>query len=122
MRSLTVMQQKLLGYLVDDSFDLFEVVSLVGSEMRDTSAANHVSAAKDVVRSLLAEQLASAWILPSIGASEVPLPLNRVPGMFASDADWVVPVEEGPRIRLLATARGRAAYYAGGTPRQDSAP
>lgn len=117
MSNLTVIQQKLLENLVDDSFDLFEIVSIVGSEMRGQGAAEQIASAKAVVRELLDDQLVNAWILPSIGAEEVPLPLERLADMFASDADWKLPIIEGARIRLFATPKGREAYVASGPPR-----
>ena len=80
-------------------------------------AAEQIASAKAVVRELLDDQLVNAWILPSIGAEEVPLPLERLADMFASDADWKLPIIEGARIRLFATPKGREAYVASGPPR-----
>ncbi|MDP9350592.1 MAG: hypothetical protein M3P51_03495, partial [Chloroflexota bacterium] len=81
----------ILDLVVEDSYDLMEVVARLRDLLPDESEPEVQQIAQERARQLLTDGLIAVWIVETVGGEEVCLPSHEAEAALAKEGNWLMP-------------------------------
>ena len=110
--TLSDVERRILDLAVEDSYALSEIVSRLGDAFPKLASKEVKELTKETIRALYEKGLIEITKLEFPEGPEPAVRQNEALVALADDFNWVQLKHWRPHVRVVATAAGRAAFYA----------